>query len=116
MLFSGILIYLFPRIIRAIVRYSEIHRDINAPVRQVSEAEAEAERNLVTPRLRYEVMKRDGFKCVLCGASAKDGARLHVDHIKPVSKGGKTELYNLRTLCERCNLGKGNLYDAKGIN
>ncbi|HHU54525.1 MAG TPA: HNH endonuclease [Mollicutes bacterium] len=30
------------------------------------------------------------------------------DHIKPVSKGGKTQEGNLQTLCERCNLGKSN--------
>lgn len=64
------------------------------------------ERSLMTNSLRYEVMRRDGFRCVLCGASAKDGARLHVDHIYPVSKGGKTVMNNLRTLCDRCNLGK----------
>lgn len=33
--------------------------------------------------------------------------KLHVDHIMPISKGGKTEPSNLRTLCIDCNLGKG---------
>ncbi len=51
-------------------------------------------------------MRRDGFKCQICGSTAKDGVKLHVDHIIPVSKGGKTEPKNLRTLCDRCNLGK----------
>ena len=32
----------------------------------------------------------------------RDGVRLHVDHIVPVSKGGKTEMHNLQTLCEAC--------------
>jgi len=59
--------------------------------------------------LRYTVLKRDHFKCVLCGASPAlaTGIQLHVDHIFPFSKGGKTEISNLRTLCEACNLGKG---------
>ena len=65
------------------------------------------ERAKVTPKLRYNVLKRDGFRCVRCGASASDGAKLHVDHIIPVSRGGKTEMSNLQTLCEACNLGKG---------
>ncbi len=69
---------------------------------------AQAERGVLTDSMRYDVMKRDGFRCVLCGMSRKDGAILHVDHIIPVSKGGKTEMKNLRTLCERCNLGKSN--------
>ena len=65
------------------------------------------QRRLMSDSLRYDVMKRDGFRCKLCGATAKDGVKLHVDHIIPVSRGGKTEMSNLRTLCERCNLGKG---------
>jgi 5-methylcytosine-specific restriction endonuclease McrA len=32
-----------------------------------------------------------------------------VDHIVPWSKGGETILENLRTLCSKCNLGKGNV-------
>ena len=75
-----------------------------------------AERAKMTPGLRYKIMQRDGFRCRLCGASAADGAKLHVDHIFPVSKGGKTEPDNLRTLCERCNLGKSARYNPNGMN
>ena len=67
-----------------------------------------AERAILSDSMRYDIMRRDGFRCVLCGLSAKDGAILHVDHIIPVSKGGKTEMSNLRTLCEKCNIGKSN--------
>lgn len=56
--------------------------------------------------MRYEVLRRDGFKCVKCGRSAKDGVRLHVDHIVPVSRGGKSVMNNLQTLCEDCNCGE----------
>ncbi len=81
--------------------------------RNIREKEADAhkrmiaeQRRLMTDSLRYDILVRDGFRCKICGASAADGAKLHVDHIIPVSKGGKTERANLRTLCERCNLGK----------
>lgn len=62
-------------------------------------------------RLRYKVLKRDNFKCSICGRSpAKDiNIELHVDHIIPYSKGGETVIENLRTLCSDCNLGKSNL-------
>jgi hypothetical protein len=60
--------------------------------------------------LRYNVLVRDHFKCVLCGNSpATDpGCKLHVDHILPFSKNGKTFQENLRTLCGACNIGKSN--------
>ena len=48
----------------------------------------------------------------MCGASpAKDpSVILHVDHIKPWSKGGETNLDNLRTLCSVCNIGKSDMH------
>lgn len=76
----------------------------------------EYQRQLLTPSLRYDIMKRDGFRCVLCGRTSKDGIALHVDHILPVSKGGQTIPSNLRTLCDVCNLGKSDKYDNDGLN
>lgn len=70
------------------------------------EISSKIERSIMNDDIRYNVLKRDNFTCVLCGASAKDGVKLHVDHIIPVSKGGKTVMNNLRTLCDRCNKGK----------
>lgn len=60
----------------------------------------------VPSRLRFEVLKRDKFKCTLCGRSAAD-TTLHVDHITPVAKGGGSKKESLATLCMDCNLGKG---------
>ncbi len=62
-------------------------------------------------RMRFLVMKRDNFKCCLCGASpAKDPmVELHIDHIVPWAKGGETVIDNLQTLCSKCNLGKSDL-------
>lgn len=74
------------------------------------------ERTKMTNSLRYDIMKRDGFRCQICGATSADGVKLHVDHIVPVSKGGKTEYSNLRTLCMRCNSGKRDKYDPYGMN
>jgi len=60
--------------------------------------------------IRYKILVRDNFKCVRCGNTpAKDpSCRLHVDHFHPYSKGGPTVIENLRTLCDACNVGKGN--------
>lgn len=72
------------------------------------EISARYERSIMTDSIRYDVLKRDNYRCCICGISAREGAKLHVDHIVPVSKGGKTVMDNLQTLCERCNLGKSN--------
>lgn len=62
-------------------------------------------------RLRAKVLIRDNCICQMCGTSpAKDSeVVLHVDHIYPWSKGGKTVEENLRTLCSRCNIGKSDM-------
>ena len=54
----------------------------------------------IPDKLRYQVLKRDNFKCCACGASpAKDpSVELHIDHILPWAKGGETVLENLQTL------------------
>lgn len=63
-------------------------------------------RTSVSKRLRFEVFKRDSFKCQYCGATAPEVV-LHVDHIKPRAAGGADEITNLITSCLTCNLGKG---------
>jgi 5-methylcytosine-specific restriction endonuclease McrA len=70
---------------------------------------AEAERGTIAASLRYEVLERDGHRCLSCGADPKTdpSVRLHIDHKIPLAKGGTTTLENLAALCEKCNLGKG---------
>ncbi len=70
----------------------------------------DAEHAKVTRAMRYDVLRRDNFHCVRCGRGREDGVKLHVDHIVPVSRGGKTAMSDLQTLCEDCNCGKGNRY------
>lgn len=60
-------------------------------------------------RLRALVLMRDGGRCQLCGAEARHGAKLHVDHVKPWANGGETKLANLQVLCEVCNIGKSDV-------
>jgi len=60
-------------------------------------------------RLRFLVLMRDGACCCLCGATPHDGAKLHVDHVVPWSKGGETVIENLQILCNVCNVGKSDI-------
>ncbi len=56
--------------------------------------------------VRYEVLKRAGFRCELCGISADERA-IQVDHIVPRKHGGEDDLTNLQALCFKCNANKG---------
>lgn len=61
----------------------------------------------VSLSLRFEVLRRDKFKCQLCGKSAAEcHVVLEVDHKTPRSLGGDNSLDNLWTLCFDCNRGK----------
>jgi len=59
----------------------------------------------LSKKLRFEVFKRDEFKCQYCGATPPS-AILQVDHINPVASGGTNDMDNLVTSCQPCNLGK----------
>ena len=59
----------------------------------------------VKPSVRWRILKRDNFRCVLCGSDATD-RKLHIDHIIPISEGGNSRIKNLRVLCDACNIGR----------
>lgn len=60
------------------------------------------------PRLRMKVLRQYGARCQCCGATAKDGRAIHVDHILPRKTHPHLALdpSNLQVLCEPCNLSK----------
>ena len=60
-------------------------------------------RRLIPSMVKQEVWKRDGGRCVECGATDE----LHFDHIVPFSKGGTSlSADNVQLLCARHNLEK----------
>ena len=66
-------------------------------------------RKAISQKIRYEVFKRDKFRCQYCGKTTNNSedVKLQVDHIVPVFEGGTNELLNLITSCFECNIGKG---------
>jgi hypothetical protein len=72
------------------------------------EVSKDEERSKINQKVRFQIMARDKFTCCLCGSkpSPTSDVILQVDHVIPVSKGGKSEASNLMTLCKDCNSGK----------
>lgn len=56
--------------------------------------------------MRAVVIMRDGPVCQLCGGDV-DLNDVHLDHIMPFSKGGKTVTSNLQVTHSVCNIRKG---------
>lgn len=94
--------------LEAFVKWANEGEAPSMPEVQAKVATRKTPRN-INWRLRALVLMRDGARCRLCGANPASGATLHVDHIKPWSKGGETVLENLQILCEACNIGKSNV-------
>ena len=65
-------------------------------------------------RLRNQPAKMKRLKetsCKYCSTTE----HLTIDHIKPVSKGGRNNIENLQVLCSSCNQLKANLCQIKII-
>lgn len=99
-----------------------VHRSFTAPMTEETIAElikileskltagafAKEQRMLMTKKLREFAKQRDHFTCCNCGNSTaiEPNLLLEIDHIIPVSKGGRTTEDNLQTLCWKCNRAK----------
>lgn len=80
---------------------------LNGKIKPLSKGHSTNKRNPIPSAFKHEIFKRDGFRCLECGATNKN-SRLEIDHILPVAQGGTDELSNLQTLCDDCNRAKSN--------
>jgi len=78
--------------------------------RDIWDAICRVERGRVSNKMRFAIMKRDGYRCCHCGRKESSYNLLEIDHIIPISKGGKSTYDNLQTLCHNCNAEKGNRF------
>lgn len=74
--------------------------------REIWDAICRVERGKVSNKMRFSIYARDHYRCRNCGVSDRF-AKLEIDHIIPIAKGGKTTYDNLQTLCHHCNVVKG---------
>ena len=74
----------------------------------------------IPAHLRAQILERNGYTCLLCGAGPGDPdptrlgrkLRLEIDHLLPLSQGGVNEPDNLRVLCSACNQARANIETA----
>jgi hypothetical protein len=59
----------------------------------------------VSARLREEIFRRDGSRCVYCG-NVFPPEQLSLDHVEPRMRGGDNSAGNLVTACRACNARK----------
>lgn len=71
------------------------------------------QRTLMTAKLKQQIKERDHYTCQMCGKYMPDEVGLQIDHIVPVSRGGKSVPSNLRVLCDKCNRKKGAKVEAR---
>ncbi|MGR6503593.1 HNH endonuclease [Shewanella sp. Koi 1] len=66
-------------------------------------------------QLRRKAFELYGNYCACCGKTPKNGAVLHVDHIKPRSLRPdlESDITNLQILCDGCNQDKSNISERK---
>lgn len=76
----------------------------------LNEYHSKDQRKLMTKELKDRIKKRDNYTCQVCGKYMPDEVGLHIDHIIPVSKGGKSIPSNLQVLCSKCNGSKSNKF------
>lgn len=64
-------------------------------------------RHAPSQHLRMKVLRRDQFRCLVCGERPSNNVHieLHVHHIRPWGTGGLTVENNLITLCHTCHGG-----------
>ena len=77
----------------------------------ISEYHSKEQRKLMTSALKKEIAMRDNYTCKLCGKYMPDGVGLHIDHIIPIKKGGKSIPSNLQVLCSKCNGKKSSSFN-----
>ncbi len=71
----------------------------------------------VGSKLRRRILTRNGFTCQVCGAEAGQESgcepgkkcRLQIDHVIPVSQGGRDDEGNLRAVCVYYNKDKADV-------
>lgn len=89
------------KIYKANKKFEQIKKQVQLYEKFETKNESER-REPISEEVRFEVWRRDGGKCVICGSQKN----LEFDHIIPFSKGGSSTARNIQLLCQDCNRKK----------
>ncbi len=70
-------------------------------------------RSAISSYTIYQIREKQKDKCAMC-KSPLEKNRFHLDHITPLSKGGKDEVSNYQILCFNCHSKKTS--KEQGVN
>jgi len=97
-------------LLRLTKRVKEIEKKLGLMRETLAGLESHLKRQRFPENIRLAIYREYDYKCAMC----KIDLTLitpHIDHIKPLAKGGKDGRPNLQPLCEPCNLKKGSKYE-----
>ncbi len=77
------------------------------PLYEIGEVAPDLERKLRDDAFEKSKNASGEYQCACCGVTNRSRVVFQVDHILPMSKGGKSIPENLQILCRKCNGAKG---------
>ena len=82
----------------------------NAMIEFISKSENAApekpKRTAIPKSVKQRVFDKTDGNCAYCGIQLVRNGNWHVDHVVPISRGGKDEIENLVAACHKCNTKK----------
>jgi len=92
--------------------YHANSKEINRSRRfRIIERRVKRNQNGVYKVLKKEIDRMYNQPCSFCGSSDN----IHIDHVVPISRGGRHSVGNIQPLCSACNLQKHNKYMIEWI-
>ena len=96
------------RMIRSLHEEGKLVKVETGVYRYDPEVVARADNLNFTATQKAKILELGEYRCAICGATKESGTSLHVDHIRPRSKGGKATIENGQVLCSKHNNLKKN--------
>ncbi len=82
------------------------NQSIGTLISNISEKFFHQNRTTIQSETKQKVLDKQGSKCASCNDLFDDDCHYEIDHIRPLSNGGNSEIENLQALCRSCHIEK----------